>query len=96
MTTPTLKCPSCLAHYVGKHRCDPLMRELVRAHAEGPIYTIDEITDDIASAVVGHLEMMYPEALKSVPKTARVSLLNFTKLTATTAILKLFTDKEKP
>jgi len=34
MTTPTLKCPLCLAHYVGKHRCDPLIKELVRVAKE--------------------------------------------------------------
>ena len=46
--------------------------------------TTREIAEDIAVAIVNHLETMYPAALKAVPKTARLSLLNFgtSKVTA--------------
>lgn len=50
----------------------------------------EDIAYSVAEEIVGHLELMYPAALKAVPKTARVSLKNFSQ-----SQVKMALDKER-
>ena len=47
----------------------------------------------LGAEVVGHLQTMYPKALKSVPNSATVSLKNFTNQEARRAIESLFGEE---